>query len=340
MKTNLSSICLAALLIIHACGLSVEAQSSEPDIDLLISQLEETNSANVRIKAAMALGKLDEDPRSLKAVDALKSGLNDPNDEVRYQSLANLTLILQQQKQECPLEMLELVNDDSPKIKTNFPYLLDFYESYPPEALSFCLHYYKQLNPDEQPDALMLLGKAGGKDKRVMQILFDAVNSNNAHARVNGTVGLWAATHDFEILIPLYFDRLADAKELENLSAGDNGRFTGAYPRTSIHLAQLGVGVVFNGHLANRHDEFVIALGKFAASRDVIARRNFSNFLLYCVKYAVGESEADQDDLMKIQDCDYTEIRKIASVMADDSDNVVSENSRAVLKHIEVLTRK
>ena len=205
------------------CISAPECGIAETGIEQLISQLKQTNAPQERIQAARKLANRNTDPATLKAVSLLKSGLKDPNDDVRYESVAALVFILREHNKECPVELLDLADDQSPRIKTNFADLLDFFETYPPGALAVCLKYYRQLSDDDKPNALSLIAKAGGKDKRVMQILFNAVNSWNAHMRVNGTSALWAATQDFEFVLPLMLERMDDFDEVATLS-GSRGR--------------------------------------------------------------------------------------------------------------------
>ena len=172
----------------------------------------------------------------------------------------------------------------------------------------------------------------------MLQVLFNAVNSTNVDDRINGTAGIWSATRDYQIVIPLYFDRLNDLKEMEGLPDGAKGRFTGNYVQAKLLLGGMGVGGVFNGHLAAHHDEFVAALKPFAESRRLGDRRNLANYLKFCLSYAAEQTNQPMTNPnASPQSCDYAAIQSIAESLVADPDPQTARDAASALASLKSL---
>ena len=154
------------------------------EIDNLIAQLDKVNPDEVRLAAMKSLLQKKEDVRATNAVPAIKLALKDDNSEIRFQSLLTMTFILAAHDRECPTELLEMTDDPSERVQSNYSHLLDNYKHYPPEAFEVALTLYEKADKESKSNFLPLIGKTGKKDRRALKILIDAVNSDFANRRV------------------------------------------------------------------------------------------------------------------------------------------------------------
>ena len=124
------------VVCVSAQDAATKNKSKSPtDFDRLIVQLGDDQPISVRIKAAKILGVHGKDKNSLRAIPALKKGLQSKNDQLRYQFLVSYTIILSNETRECPIELMEFADDKSEKIREIFLTLIGFFDKFPYEAL-------------------------------------------------------------------------------------------------------------------------------------------------------------------------------------------------------------
>jgi hypothetical protein len=220
------------------------------------------------------------------------------------------------------------------------PHIVDLFETYPPEALEYALNLHLQLSAVEKSNVLTLLAKTGSHDSRVIKILNDAVNSDRPGDRVNGTVALWIAIQDYEVVLPLYFARLADAKAIRESDDGESSPAVSSPSRDTnsnsiITLGSMGVAWMFHTHLHERPFRFMVALKSFAKSTDVKVRRQLANYILASLEYAIASDNDGHP--FEIPDCNYGAVSELAKTLTDDLDQRVVSDARAVLLVIEKL---
>ena len=298
----------------------IPSVSPETIVNVLVSDIENAKTPIERAKATRKLNDYAQLSHSGETIKLLKSGLDHEHPDVRYESLLTLSLICNHRDRHCPVEVLKLAKDDYAKIKTNFHYILDFFSTYPPEALEYALDRYEKVDVETQKDLLVLLGKAGPKDQRVLNILKNAVTGNHAGKRVNGTAGYWHATQDFNVVLPLHFDRFEDARRIENLAEDNNGGFEGERAKTVINLAKEGISFLFYDNLGRQPDKFIDAIDRIASSDNAEMRRKLSDYLLECLSHPPS---ADAPASIEFSRCDFRQLRRVMKRSSDEEDPAV-----------------
>lgn len=313
-------------------------ESSTLEVESLIQQIRDGSDVKQQIKATRELGLHARDPASHAAINLLEQGLSHSHADVRYESMLALATICNHRDRTCPAEILALADDPAPRIQANFAYILDFFQHYPPTAFEIVLDRFYQLESAERADALPLLAKTGRKDKRVMLILLAAVNSDVARERVNGTAGLWHATGDFGLVIPLYFDRLEDAERLA--AANDDpveAGFNDLHAATTVELGKQGVMMLFFEHLAHRERSFLDELERIAAQSGPKMRRKLARYLATCLRFPTMELQRDPARRHEFPDCDLQRTGRLVNQLMQDEDSIVREYARLASRALATL---
>jgi hypothetical protein len=312
-------------------------QVDRPDFKQIEAELNKSNSDEIRLSALQTLQNASKFPDALELLDTVKEGLKDPNDEIRYQCLSTMSFICKDHNIECPVEFLKMIDDAGAKIQENYQHLIYLFSTFPPEGLDVAMQLYERSEGIHKSNFLALIGKAGGKNKRAMKILFDAVNSNEASARGNGTVGLWHATKDFEIVLPLYFDRIQD---IELVRAG-KGKFSDKNARALIGLNEISMAHLFHQHLNQRRSEFMAHLENFATHRDSELRQRCISYIAACLSATIEEinpNEQNQDFSKWVNEdlANLDTIGELAHKLENDSNPKIALRA----KHIGAMCRQ
>lgn len=165
-----------------------------------------------------------------------------------------------------------------------------------------------------------------------MKILFDAVNSDHGRARVNGTVGLWYATHDLELILPLYFERIIDS-DLKQEGIRD---FGGAMGQSAVELGALSMAYIFHDRLNWPADKFLKELRKFAFHRDPKLRRSCVRYLEGCLENTLEEIKSNRKNSefaqwVKEDIADLKTITELGTELANDSDPAIKKKGERIV---------
>lgn len=301
-----------------------------PNVDKLFLQLAPGNEDELRIKAAKKLSSLDFHSTS-QDMAAIRRGLEDDNPAVRRSFLVCLCVLLNREEQPCPVELLKLISDPDPDVQLNAFYLLAIFDKFPARSLDRLLPYYESLDESKQAEMLMTLAKAAGKDKRVLKILFDAVNSDHASSRVNGTAAIWHATQDLEIVVPLYFDRVADYEDVRQRS-NEADRFAGKRASSIVNLGIYGVSHVVQEHLAERGPKIVAQLKRHAVSAYAEDRLQVAKLLYYVLQFRAEPTQLP--DSAKLPKARWDEVRVLLDKLANDRETEIARLARDAIAEL------
>ena len=209
--------------------------------------------------------------------------------------------------------------------------MLSIFESFDADCLPILLRYYEQADAKTKRQVLRELGVAGGNDMRVMEILQDALTSEHAQARINATAGMWAATKDLSVHVPLLMDRVQEALQRQGFNEdGTNDQEKGG---VYLVLGLSGSAGVFCVHLAERGKAFVAELERAAQHEDADRRRILAYWIGLALHYKRDWKpvEGAGEDAWQMPDFDVSKLRPIINTLAEDKNAEVRKMASSAM---------
>jgi len=306
------------------------------DIDMLISKLKPTVPTKDRVAAARKLIKLSSEKEVLRALPVLDLHTADENEDVRYECILLKLFILNNHKRECPIEVFQWMKDPAEKIRINVPLIMQLFEHFPEGFLEELLLFFDTLDSDLQADYLTFLVEVGGKDKRVLQRLHTALRSQHAGQRFNGTLAIWKATRDVQLLLPIYLQRVSDAELLADYTAQKEPKkefpFTGRYAATRVTLGYYGLGMSIHHLVVNHKTEFIRSIRSLIDTGDARQKLLLIRYIQFGL--AIGAKEK-REKTLGIKIAEMTPLLPSLKELSADMNRQVSDLANAVMQDIQ-----
>lgn len=318
-------------------GLEVGIINATDDINLLIKKLKSTAPAEERVIAARTLIKRSSEKVVLELLPVIDALTADENEDVRFECILLKLFLLKNHQRECPLEVFQWIKDPSEKIRINVSLMMQVFENFPEGFLEELLVFFDSLNLDAQADYLVFLVEVGGKEKRVQQRLITAIRSKHAGQRFNGTVAIWKATRDVQLILPIYLQRVSDIELLVDFIAQKEPTkqfpLTGKHAVTRVTLGYAGLGMTLHNLMVNHKTKLIHSIHSVIDMGDAQQKLRLIRYIQ--LGLAIGAKEKREKTLgFKI--AEMTPLLPSLKKLSADTNSEISDLANDVVHDIEV----
>jgi HEAT repeat protein len=167
------------------------------NVTALLAKAGPLNPKEVRIQAIGDLEKTPvKDPKQVCRV--LEQYVGEEDVEIRSAALVSLGLIASEAKTECPLAIVEAIDDADEGIRSNTQGLVHLFDKFPKAAVPLIFQAAESEMPDVREFAALVLPHVAGKTPDVKKKLKEMLDDRNEFVRHHAQIGLFKATDDFK----------------------------------------------------------------------------------------------------------------------------------------------
>jgi HEAT repeat protein len=141
-------------------------------------------------------------PPDKETIPVLVGLVTEEDNDIRVAALNTLALIGMTTKGECPLVMVEAIFDKDEDVSSLAASLVGCYEKFPSEALPLLFRAMEHEDREVRQQIPSVLAKAARDDKRTVPALKKAIADKDWWVRSSAVGALFAATHDFDLVVP------------------------------------------------------------------------------------------------------------------------------------------
>ena len=124
-----------------------------------------------------------------------------------------LSSLLIEAKLPCPIELVKCTSDKAEKIRVNATHLLSVHSRFEKGCLDPILRLYKKRDGVARSNLVTTLAVAGPKDKRVLRILKEGMESKLLQLNHNSHIAYFKIDKDLNKSVPYFLGRIADYGE-------------------------------------------------------------------------------------------------------------------------------
>jgi HEAT repeat protein len=224
------------------------------ETESVMALLEKARPANPKEVRIEAIGDLEKahikNPEQVCRL--LEQYVGEEDVEIRSAALISLGLIASGAKMECPLAIVEAIDDKDEGIRSNTQGLVYMFERFPAEATPLIFKAADSEETDLRDFAGIALPRVAGKTPEVIKKLETLMNDPNEFVRHSAHIGHHNATKDFEAFLTFLLDFSSDLNPPHPLETEQQRK-----DQLRRNLNRLGAGVVFYNAARERPKELV-----------------------------------------------------------------------------------
>lgn len=184
------------MLALIASLLLVAVEEAE-NVASLLKKAGPGNSKEVRIKALNALERAKLESPDL-VCKTLEHYVNDKDRDIRLEVLVSLGVIASDAKLQCPLPIVEAIDDADDGIRSNTQGLVHLFDKFPKAAGPLIFQAADSEMPDVREFAALALPHVVGKTRDIKKKLKEMLDDPHEFVRHNAHIGHFKATGDFK----------------------------------------------------------------------------------------------------------------------------------------------
>jgi len=201
MMSLCSSALLLLLLPLHSAATADD--SLETRFREQVRQLDPRKSKKERLAALKWIENHLKREEAARAVPALERCLKkDPDADVRGQAVQHLAMIAFYRKQPCPLVVVETMLDPDAGVRNLAGSCAWMFKTFSSGAVPVLLRCMKSDDPEDRNTAVTLLGRAGGKSEKTVQVVGEATRDKEYFVRHNARIALFSLSDKLEDIVP------------------------------------------------------------------------------------------------------------------------------------------
>jgi HEAT repeat protein len=276
-----SAAILVAAISVLAAPRGAAAQPQTPTDAQVKEQLQRLSPKTDKAVRLAALKWLDERSSAKSAVLAIpvleRCIREDPDRDVRCAALYTLGYIAVEQKKDCPLVLLQAMLDPDENFSLCAATCVGFFKTYPPGSVEILLRCARSKSADVRIAAVLTLLPAGGKEKRILDVIEKAKQDVAFEVRHNAHVAMFQADDN----VPSYLGYMIRLREDPDGTLGPIDRKSEAGKRSLTHrnLARIANAKWMIEWGEKRADDFARALLKFLDDPSPQMRRGAASLI-------------------------------------------------------------
>ncbi|HQR09540.1 MAG TPA: hypothetical protein PLN21_22140 [Gemmatales bacterium] len=244
-------------------------QQAEFQANIKILQSNKSDQAKIAALKRLELTKVKEATQSFPAIESLLKGQH--SQDLRCQAAISLGVMAFQRKLTCPLALIDAMFDQDDEVASFAANYAGVFKRFPDNIVDILLKSAVSKQSFIRSHTMTILAHAGSKDKRVLDVLEQALNDSSPSVRNNSHVTLYALTNNFERYLEYRLILLIDKESV--LGKVDPSTKEGKNEIEAMDLMKLGSQIQIIQWSENKAEDYSSNLLKFMKSDQTLLRR-------------------------------------------------------------------
>jgi hypothetical protein len=253
-------------------------QPTETEIKEQIQQLDPKNEKDTRIRALRWLNTNTNKNNAAQIIPIMeKCILEDPQWEIRQQSVRCLSQIVRKLEKPCPLTIVKALHDKEDFVRYEADLSINSFKTFEEGSIDIVLKGADAENAELRSSSLWILGRFWGKDKKVLETIEKAKQDKVLEVRETAHEAMFLAKGKLAEHIPYLIRIQEDPSSF--LSPGPEDSEQGKQERSFRNMILLGNAGRFIEWSHTRTDELAEVLFKLLENKSPIVRRGAANLI-------------------------------------------------------------
>jgi hypothetical protein len=271
MKPFYQFAVLLSLVLAAGARAPVEPPSDDA-VSEQVRRLEAKNDKAARLDALKWLNQNARHKNAALAIPALERCVRqDPEPEARREAVLDLGLIAKTLEKPCPVVICEALLDKVDEVRWQAAASAAPFKTFAPGSVEVLLRGGASEKAEVRSSTLLVLARAGGKDKKVLDVIEKAKQDQVFDVRHTAHCARFVATDKLDDFLPYLIRLREDPDSL--FTPGPEDSETGKMERAQRNLIVLGSAMQMIAWSEDRADDFAAALLKLLDDKSAVTRR-------------------------------------------------------------------